>query len=223
MDADNTAEPAAGPPPPRLVDYYRFLGVPRTAPAEMIVEAYLLKIAEADGRTAQRAERALAVLSDPTTRAAYDQQLAVRPGKAPAEWAPAAARRAGRSPAPARPVPPPPGRRSAQVAQPAASRGSYLSGRWALALIPIAVLILAIFVLKGGPPGSEDGSSGTYNQAIIGQLSARAVSAALGPDGVQTLDVVVNGDSMSYRPDVIKVKAGVPARFNLTVEGRDPG
>ena len=54
-------------------------------------------------------------------------------------------------------------------------------------------------------------------------LQAQAVTAPVGADGVQTLDLVVNGTTMSYKPGVIQVKQGVPVRFNLSVEGRDPG
>lgn len=53
-------------------------------------------------------------------------------------------------------------------------------------------------------------------------LEAQAVPAQL-VDGVQMIDFVVIGDSMSYRPNVIKVKQGMPVRFNVSVEGRDPG
>src|SRR5689334_18074207 len=75
MSADETrdGEPTA---PRRLVDYYRFLEVARNAPTEEIVEAYLAKVQGADARTVERAERVLAVLSDPPTRAAYDRDLA---------------------------------------------------------------------------------------------------------------------------------------------------
>ena len=75
------------------------------------------------------------------------------------------------------------------------------------------------------PTGSADGSAGgasAYSQAAA-QLEAQAVVAPMGADGKQTLDLVVNGDVRSYEPQVIKVKLGVPVRFNLSTKGRDPG
>lgn len=50
---------------------------------------------------------------------------------------------------------------------------------------------------------------------------AQAVAAPV-VDGVQTLDVLLNGDTFQYEPKTIKVKQGVPVRFNLSVKG-DPG
>jgi plastocyanin domain-containing protein len=55
------------------------------------------------------------------------------------------------------------------------------------------------------------------------QLDAQAVSAVVGAEGVQTLDFVVNGDNMAYRPNVVKVRKDVPMRLNISTEGRDPG
>jgi len=59
--------------------------------------------------------------------------------------------------------------------------------------------------------------------ALVSKLESQAVAARLAPDGRQTLDVVVNGDSRSYQPYAIKVKQGVPVHFKLSVEGADPG
>ena len=41
-------------------------------------------------------------------------------------------------------------------------------------------------------------------------------------NGVQTVDVIVNGNTFQYEPAVIRLKVGVPARFNLRAVG-DPG
>jgi plastocyanin domain-containing protein len=49
------------------------------------------------------------------------------------------------------------------------------------------------------------------------------VVATLAADGVQTADLVVDGDTFSYQPSTIQVKQGVPVRLNLRTTGRDPG
>ncbi len=60
-------------------------------------------------------------------------------------------------------------------------------------------------------------------EGVPDQNAANQAVSAQVVNGVQTIDFVVIGDSMSYRPNVIKVKQGMPVRFNVTVEGRDPG
>jgi hypothetical protein len=54
-------------------------------------------------------------------------------------------------------------------------------------------------------------------------LEAEAVTAPIGQDGKQTLDLAVNGDTWGYEPNVIKVKQGVPVHINLSTKGADPG
>jgi plastocyanin len=58
---------------------------------------------------------------------------------------------------------------------------------------------------------------------FVRSLEAQAVTVPIGADGKQTLDLLVNGDTMSYEPKIIRVKAGVPVHFNLGTKGRDPG
>jgi heme/copper-type cytochrome/quinol oxidase subunit 2 len=53
--------------------------------------------------------------------------------------------------------------------------------------------------------------------------TTQAVLAPIADDGRQTLDLVIDGDTMSYQPRAIKVKQGRPVRFNLSTAGRDPG
>ena len=55
------------------------------------------------------------------------------------------------------------------------------------------------------------------------QLEAQAVVAKVGDDGKQTLDFVVNGYTLSYEPKAIKVRKGVPVRFNISQKGPDAG
>lgn len=90
-------------PARRLVDYYRFLGIPSNATTDRIVEAYLIKAEDPDLRVQERAEQALAALSDPTTRQAYDQALSANghpPSRQPAgrNRAPVAGTRQGAAP-----------------------------------------------------------------------------------------------------------------------------
>lgn len=172
------------PAPRRPVSYYRFLGVRRDAPVEEIVAAYLAKVAAADPATRERAAVALAALSDPDRRAAYDETLGGHP--------------------------PAPSPRSTTL-------------RTAL-LVAFAILpFVAILFILGVPFGNSGSASSEVSAPADPALIAQAVTAPLGPDGVQTLSLVVNGDTMSYTPRAIKVKRGVPVRFNLNVEGRDPG
>ena len=95
-----------------------------------------------------------------------------------------------------------------------------------------AVFLAAWWITSGGNPTSNAANQVWEPQMghVTGpvdvdraQLDAQAVSAVAGADGVQTLDFVVNGDNMDYRPNVIKMKQGVPARLNISTEGRDPG
>jgi len=68
-------------------------------------------------------------------------------------------------------------------------------------------------------PGSPGGAGGSY--AVSTGTLAQAVAAPV-VDGVQTLDVLLNGDTFQYEPKAIRVKKGVPVHFNLSVKG-DPG
>ncbi len=220
MVRPTTTAPPPPTPPRRLVDYYRFLGVPRDATTDSIVAAYLGKVQDADGPVRERAEQALAVLSHPAHRAAYDRDLAA--GQGAAAGGPRPAQRAGEMPV--RPVgsrpPGVPGRRTGgrtyvESAPPATVIN--LDWRWALAAIP--VLLLLGVLLFGNAKGGGGPSSGA---AVGANTLAQAIPAVIGTDGVQTLNVLVNGDTFQYEPKVIKVKQGVPVHFNLSVKG-DPG
>jgi plastocyanin domain-containing protein len=47
-------------------------------------------------------------------------------------------------------------------------------------------------------------------------LDGKAVTAALGADGVQTADLVLDERTSSYSPAAIKVKKGVPVRLTIS-------
>ena len=110
-------------------------------------------------------------------------------------------------------------RRAAQARPVAAPPAPARALDWRIALVVTPILIAAGFVCRPAtrlpwrPPPPV--------------LTERAASpGGHGPGRRrrrQTLDLVVNGTTMSYKPSVIQVKQGVPVRFNLSVEGRDPG
>ncbi len=61
--------------PRQIVDYYAFLGVAPNATEDEIADAYLETTDVADEAVLQRAERALAILTDPGKREAYNRRL----------------------------------------------------------------------------------------------------------------------------------------------------
>ena len=229
MDNDKRT---ADSPPRRLVDYYRFLGVPQDATTAGIVEAYLGKAQDPDLRVQERAEQALTALSDPATRAAYDQDLAVsqaahsgaarREAGAPGPRQAGAEKRAGS--VQVRPTGAPVARNATtgRMPLPPAPPATVinLNWRWALAVIPVLLIIGALMV--GNSNGGSNAGAGRSAAAVSAGTLAQAVPAVVGADGVQTLNVLLNGDTFQYEPKVIKVKQGVPVRFNLSVKG-DPG
>ena len=74
----------------------------------------------------------------------------------------------------------------------------------------------------GGVARTDSGS--TLPAEFVQKLEAQAVAVPVAADGKQTLDLTIYGDTMSYAPNAIKVKKGVPVRFNLNIgPGRDPG
>jgi hypothetical protein len=234
-------EPGAAPP-----NYYDLLDLPVRAGQERVAQAYLAYIERHGEAGRVEAGAALATLSNPAARAAYDRELtraaglddccppprhATRPAAAQPELAPAARPEPVRAacPAPARAgaasvsrAPRPARRRSAALA-------SGFDSRWLLAVAAGVVIVVAVIALAGAGASAAAGASPVdpwYPAAVATvdpQLAAKAVTAPLDANGVQTLDLVVNGDTMSYRPSVIKVKQNVPVQLTLRVEGRDPG
>jgi hypothetical protein len=77
----------------------------------------------------------------------------------------------------------------------------------------------------GNPANTLQGRTDTgvpLQPEFIQQLQAKAVTVPV-QDGRQTLDLKVNGTTMSYTPGVIQVKRGLPVRLNLQITGADPG
>jgi hypothetical protein len=101
----------------------------------------------------------------------------------------------------------------------------------------ITATVVLVYWLSGigsapvAPGGQSNVAANAYTASgrplpaeFVQQLETQAVPAQVSTDGTsQTLDMAVNGDVMSYSPKVIKVKKGVPASINLSVQGRDPG
>ena len=121
------------------------------------------------------------------------------------------------------------------IERPASHPGPLIGG--GIVLLVLAALLgawaLGQSAGRGQPNAQPSGASGSpvartdngveLSADFVNKLHSQAVPASMGSDGTQTLDVVVNGDTMSYKPNVIKIKQGVPVRFKLSVEGRDPG
>lgn len=143
----------------RVIDYYRFLGVPRDASPDQIVEAYLAKAQVPDPPTQERAERALAILSNPAKRREYDRALAAQA----TPRAPGPSRPGARNPAPpaARVIPVP----------------------WIAGLIAGLVLLAlgwAITSTSGASPGAGATALGTIPST--GATGSVQLSLALVPD-----------------------------------------
>ena len=97
-----------------------------------------------------------------------------------------------------------------------------LSISWVTGLV-VALVILALgWWAMSGSTGAGARVPSPNSEAAT-QLEAQAVVAPIGADGKQTLDLVINSNTISYEPSVIKVKQGVPVRFNLSIKGPDPG
>ena len=103
-------------------------------------------------------------------------------------------------------------------------RGEVVSVPWVGMLV--FLLAAGVFVWWMLSSGASSASNSGQSSSAVGQqpgLEAQAVTAPVGADGKQTLDLVVNGNTRSYEPRVVKVKQGVPVRFNLSSKGADPG
>ncbi len=281
----------------RLVDYYALLDVYTDATDDEIEAAYLELIDDADDATAARLGRAVAVLTDPQKRWAYDLKLAesqatlapaapARNGTTvqvasqgvpqPQTWSEPVTRKpasgagksgsgpnngasgvAGRGGGNAQPQARGQTQQTAVQARPAGSavrsgsKSSKASGQrqggqavqkqqvryarqqqaqqnrvisvsWVGGLaILVTVCALGWGVLSAS--GRANDRVPAPNSQAATQLEAQAVSAPVGADGKQTLDLVVDGSTRGYKPSVIKVKQGVPVHFNLSLEGGDPG
>ncbi len=106
---------------------------------------------------------------------------------------------------------------------------------WVGALAAVVILLaVGWWVLSAGSAiGSRGGvgaTAGGGGSPFVGasgetqaQLEQQAVVATVGTDGKQTVDVVLDSATFQYKPKAIKVKQGVPVRFNLSVENGDPG
>lgn len=105
-------------------------------------------------------------------------------------------------------------------------------------LVTLAVLGLWWFAAQSGAQvGASNQTSSGLGTPVLGyvnnernlpesevrKLEAKAVSVPVASDGKQRVDFTVVGDTMSYKPRVLKVKKNVPVSFNISVEGRDPG
>lgn len=223
-----------------MLDYYTFLGVPPNASDEMIVEAYLAKVQEGDPATVAQADTALGILTDPQQRAAFDQ--ARQAGRATSAAGKVTGARPAAAPTPAKSVPtravrPPTGSSSTLPATTTNHRATTTAPRprpsptpappaaqsiprWLPVVVGIVLLggiVFAALLLNKGASGPPAG----VGVAPAAGLATQAVKAPL-VNGVQTVNVLVNGDTFQYEPPVIKVKQGLPVHFNLSVKG-DPG
>lgn len=222
-----------------IPDYYALLGVGTDAGNERIAEAYLAKLASAGKSDIEQLERALATLTDPHRRAAYNKRLDWSRPAEPVELErrPAARAAGSRATTQQQSV-----RRTTRQAPQATLRAEKkgeppISWVGVVAGFGLAALLVGWWLVsQGGAAQTGVGGQGNANAAsayvanphnlpadFIAKLEAQAVVPPAQSDGTQTIDLVVNGDTMSYKPNTIKVKAGVPVHFNITTEGRDPG
>ncbi|HET6263028.1 MAG TPA: hypothetical protein VFG99_12440 [Chloroflexia bacterium] len=192
-----------------ILDYYALLGIHPDANDGEITQAYLKQLATADEASVEQLEMALATLAHPSRRAAYDRLLAASEAEATLE-----------SPAPEIPTYRAPQVRTTEKAR----REAPISWVGVVAAIAIVVILAGWWLANQGtrPAASSFANPLNLPADFVQKLEARATVVPVQPDGKQTLDLVVNGDTMSYKPNVIKVQKGVPVHINLSTEGRDP-
>ncbi|MEA2574521.1 MAG: Cupredoxin-like domain [Chloroflexia bacterium] len=105
-------------------------------------------------------------------------------------------------------------------------------------LVTLAVLGLWWFAAQAREPVVTNNQTGTHlgtpvlgyvnnernlPESEVRKLEAKAVTVPVASDGKQNIDLTVVGDTMSYKPRVLKVKKNVPVHFSISVQGRDPG
>lgn len=217
--AEEAALKAGGPSSGlQITDYYAFLGIAQSASSREIGDAYLTKLASSDEADVERAELALAILTDPRKRQLYNRRLkesrAANDYNERGDCCPPrkstehnAARLQQQAPTHVR-----------RVAAPQQNEAP-ISWIGVLAAI-VVVVMLAAWWLAGQSESSVVTGSGIVPDA---QLEAQAVVVPIASDGRQTLDFVVNGYNLSYEPKAIKVKKGVPVHFNISNNGPDAG
>ncbi len=74
-EIDAYRQTEASPNSLQITDYYAFLGIPHSATAQEIGDAYLTMLASSDEADTERAELALATLTNPRKREIYDRRL----------------------------------------------------------------------------------------------------------------------------------------------------
>jgi hypothetical protein len=104
------------------------------------------------------------------------------------------------------------------------------SPRWLPAAVLAGAFVAGLFVigliLNANAPRASAANTliaGAQSSGYQAPQGQPPVVAPVGADGVQTLDLVIDGDTFTYQPSVIQVKQGVPVRLNLKTSGRDPG
>jgi hypothetical protein len=87
------------------------------------------------------------------------------------------------------------------------------------------LIIVGLLLNLDAPPASAANHlvGGAQSSGFKAPPGQPPVVAPVGADGVQTVDLVIDGDTFTYQPRAIQVKQGVPVRLNLKTSGRDPG
>jgi hypothetical protein len=204
-------------------NHYAFLGVPLEASVEEISEAYLNRLEGASADEREQAERALLILTDPVRRSVYDRGLEI--AERPACCPPPKRRRVAASAADS--VARAETQKAGQVKQASGVQpGSIIGG--GIVLLAIGAMLVGFLASQNSAGASGAGGALTDSgrplpTEMVQKLEAQAVTAKKGPDGRQTIDYVVNGDTRGYKPYAVRVTKGMPVHFNLKTEGADPG
>jgi hypothetical protein len=193
-----------------IPNYYALLALHPQANNEEITQAYLKRLAASDQASVEQLELALATLTHPVRREAYDRLLTASQADATLE-----------SPSPEIITFQAPQKLNDEKAR----REAPISWVGVVAAIAIVVILAGWWLSNQGASPAASGFANPLNLPadFVQKLEAKAALVSVQPDGKQSLDLVVNGDTMSYKPNVIKVRKGVPVHINLSTEGRDPG